>query len=62
MNEKTLEQNVERLEVKIRKARLKAEKQTTALNATIERLAKMEDELAWLKRLEAQNHRRRDES
>ena len=59
MNDKTLKQNIDRLEVKIGKARLKAEKQTTALNATIERLAKMEDELEWLKRLEEKNHRRR---
>ena len=59
MNDKTLEQNVERLEVKIKKARIKAEKQATALDATVERLAKMEDELEWLKRLEEKNRRRR---
>ena len=60
MNSKTVEQNIDRLEAKIKKARIKAEKQTTALNATIERLAKMEDELEWLKRLEEKNHRKRN--
>ena len=60
MNDKTLEQNIERLEVKIKKARTKAEKQATALDATVERLAKMEDELEWLKRLAEKNQRRRN--
>ena len=60
MNDKTLEQNIERLEVKIKKARIKAEKQATALDATVERLAKMEDELEWLKRLAEKNQRRRN--